>query len=317
MNCPQCQLPAEPDAAFCGNCGQALQLVAAMPTAEAAGDAVHTAGPSDKAPLPAYAVAAASPERQQLESKAMTGLIISVLAVPGALIPVLGASLAVAGLIMATTARGIHKTMRNLSLAFASVAVALSVGVYVWSLQQAADTSRQAQAGQGQANGGADGQLQADNEAAKEAEMVEEQVFETPCYSLAMAGLDFSESSRDSCKLWMRNAVNLADASNAYSVDAVMQQQVTAENLAATGRQLADTYIKSSMPGFTVTSQSTGSFAESQAYLISGSNTSNVTMQMALVLRPVTHGENLFVIVHATSKGKANVANLEADWKWK
>ncbi len=307
MFCPQCSEAVEPGAAFCGNCGQALDLPMPLPPAPFGPPSAVEADPAAVS-LPAYAVA--DPARQRGETRAMVGLIIAVLAIPAAAVPLLGWVLAIAGLILATTTRRMlqRKLMPNLAIAFSSLGLVLSAGVYVYVTQVQTKTKPAevltAQSG-------------TDSESLATSRPVSALV-ETPCYSVSVVGLDMADNAKGSCNVKLYDAVTLGESNRALVVDAVKQGEITSANFVETSKALVDTYLAASLPGFAMVTQQTTVFAGSKAYIIEAKNTATTTsMQLAIVLHTSTNGENLFVIAYARNGAPANLADVAQAWEWK
>ena len=294
MECSRCGEAVDAGAAYCGNCGVALtptQPVAVVPFAPTS------------VSLPAYAVA--SPSQHKAESKSMIALILSILAVPGSIVPILGWLLAIAGIVMASIARAKmpRKTMNNVAIGFGSLAILLSAGVFVYALQQSGRPNART------ALNRTDGQQATTRGTAG--------VIDTPCYSVDVAGLDNIENTSGSCKAQAFNADTMVASTNAFNVEGVLQESITEANLAEAGQVIANTYLHATMPDLVVVSQASGRFAGSPAYIIHGKSKGNVTIELALVLHKVPHGENVFVLAHAINDEQANLAPFEASWKWK
>jgi hypothetical protein len=292
MNCPQCGEAVEPGAAFCGNCGQALHTDAQ--TAETNAATPDPASPSNQT-VPSYAVADAKQSRSEV--KAMVGLIVAVLAVPGAIIPALGATLAVVALVLATTLRaGAKKLLRNVAIGFSSLAIVLSVAVYAFNLndlQQTADSTETANS----------------NRVAG--------VSDTPCYKVSLPQLPTVENANGSCNLQAGSADTLAASSEIFTIDTAKQDNATEAEVMAVAKEIVESTFKSSLPEYTITSQRQGNFADSPAYITDAKDAKGSTVQMAMIFRPVQHGENIFVLVHGLDNGQASVSVAEEGWEWK
>jgi hypothetical protein len=292
MECPRCGEVVDAGAAYCGNCGVALaqtQPISAVPSA------------TDPMPLPAYAVA--NPSQHKAESKSMVALILGILALPASIVPLLGWLLAITGIVMASIARAKmpRKTMNNVAIGFGSLAVLLSAGVFVFNVQQPKPSTA------GRAGDGSE--LATTRGVAG--------IIDTPCYSVDVPGMDNVEHASGSCKAQAFNADTLLTSTNAFNVEGVYQEAINEANLAEAGQVIANNYLRTAMPDLVVASQSSGRFAGSPAYIIRGKSKGNVTIELALVLHTVPHGENVFVLAHAINDAQASLAQFEAGWEWK
>lgn len=317
MKCPQCDEAVEPGAAFCGNCGRAL--TADTNSSDVAGSAPQPApidhAPSDETvvaaaptPLPAYAVV--DPAESKREPKAMVGLIISIIAIPAAVIPFLGVALAVMGIVVSARARSMTKrVMHHMSVGFAILALVLSVVAYMYNLQQYNS--------QAKSKDTVSAQQPADKGQAVAAQATIDKVIDTPCYSVVVPDLQNVDQVKDSCNTRLFNAETLAASDQVFTVDTVRQPSITAANFADVSKQLVENYVKNSLPDYTITAQRASTFAGSPSYVVSASNRSKVSVQMAVVLRAVEHGENIFVLVHGLSEGQADISMVEKTWQWK
>lgn len=313
MDCPRCGETVDTGAAYCGNCGAALTTVAiGVPTSpqtyESATQAVEASVVATPTPLPAYAIA--SPSQHKAESGSMIALVLGVLALPGSIVPLIGWILAAAAIIMATTARSKmpRKTLNNMAIGFGSLAVLLSGGVFAYNSQTLNEQQPEAQLSSSAAD-------PSDNMLAVLSG--DSSAITTPCYSVDAVGLGNVDSAANSCKAQAFNTDTLVASTNAFNIEGVVQENVNASNLAEVGQEIANTYLHTSMPDLTITSQNSGSFAGSPAYIIRGKSAGNVTIEMALVLHAVSHGENIFVLAHAINDAQADLSQFESSWVWK
>lgn len=336
MDCLRCGETVDAGAAYCGNCGAALtavaigvpapqepvaitpqlapseetpmaQVIAQAPLAAAAIPAATQIPAPVPAPLPAYALA--SPAQHKAESRSMVALVLSVLALPGSIIPIIGWALAAAAIVMATISRAkmARKTLNNMAIGFGSLAVLLSAGVYVYVLNNSQQPSPTA--------------LNSSTFSSSDDELLatsrDKATISTPCYSVNVAGMGNVDNVSSSCKAQAFNADTLSASTNAFNIEGIVQESVDAGNLAEVGQEIANTYLRTSMPDLTITSQNSGSFAGSPAYIIRGKSAGNVTIEMALVLHVVGHGENVFVLAHAINDAQASLSQFESSWAWK
>lgn len=306
MDCPRCSEALDPGASFCGNCGQAVTVGAAM--------AVAKPGVNDEMPSmaelvaqpPAYAVA--DPVTQKAGARAMLALILSVLALPAAILPVLGWPLAALSIAIARSAgkHTPHKRMSTVATSFAALAIVLAGAAFVFNITQY------------QKQKSAMGQPPlAVSEDQASSQATHSSLVDTPCYSLDAAGLPNIQHLASSCNAQAFNAATMDAATNAFNIEAVRQDKITEANLAEAGREVANSYLQTALPNLTVTSQGAATFAGSPAYIITGRNADNVWIEMALVLHKVAHGENVFVLAHAINDQQADLSQFETSWEWK
>lgn len=311
--CANCGQQIEPGAVFCGNCGQALQVALQPPTSPLLG--ITPLLEATVAPLPAYAVA--NPASQKGETKAMTGLVISILAVPAAIIPFLGMAMGITGLVLGTLSRiTIRKTVNNLAISFSCLAILASIAMFVYNIsnynsQQAAkldqtnlDTTNQSLA-------------VGNNTDTKAVGSGSRRAVDTVCYKASLEKLSIFNNVAGSCAFRTYDDESLAAATKLFTVDAANEADITEANFAGIAKDLIAKTFKSNLPTFTITDEKASTFANSPGYLVSGKDNGDGFIQMAIVLHPVAHGENIFVMVHAVNDMEANVGLLEKGWVWK
>jgi hypothetical protein len=322
MNCPRCSEDVEAGALYCGNCGfhmpaaESNQASVPLPPSSSVPlppssegqvplSVQPDAGQPPLPPIPSYAVV--NPVKQKAEGRTTLGLVLSVLSVPGAIIPFIGGALAVCGLVISTSSRGAlaKKSMSNLAVAFAALGLIASVGSYVYNINQYNDRQ----------TAGDNSITQMTKERGDDV-VSTTKVLDTPCYRTSVPAVANASSPGEGCSSQAYNAATLDASTNAYNLQAVTQANLTAENLATAGKEVAGSYLTSSLPGFSVTSQQSGTFAGSPAYYINAKNAQSVTVEMAIVVRKVAHGENVFVLVHAVN-GQADLSVIEQSWEWK
>ena len=304
MQCSRCGEAVEASAAYCGNCGVALMR-------EQQADSLPPAVPfqpptSIERAVPAYAVA--SPSQHVAETKAMISVVIAVLAVPGSVIPLLGWLLAAGAIVSGSILRPklARKTLGNVAISLGVMAVLLSGAVFAYNARQ---YQRQVQLADRQNSLSNSGRQNAGGTATSSG------LIKTPCYSLLTKDHPYVDASADSCKSRAYDGSSQATVSDVLSVEASSQAEISEANLATAGREIAGTYLKTSMPDVVISSQNTATFAGSPAYIISGKRSNGASIQMALVSRKVTHGENVFIITHI-SQGNADVLRFESNWAW-
>jgi hypothetical protein len=250
------------------------------------------------AAIPRYAVA--NPAQQKGETLGVFGLVASILAVPGAIIPFVGMALAITGLIMSTVARS-HgkKTVQVVAIVLASIGLLLSIASYIYNLNEYKKT-----------HGGAVGGTSA----------TETRSVTTPCYTTTVTQLTSYDNDGTTCNFRTYDA-STANASNElYGVVSSKAPDVNDANFETVAKQGAEQGIKDQLPNATVTAEGVTTFANSKAFTITAADmhgTSRGVAQMIIVLHPTAHGENLFVIVHGLKGGTPNATALGNSWNWK
>ena len=312
MNCPQCGQPADSGAVFCGNCGAALQPVSAAPPL-ASGYPQSVVGvsstafsplssPSAQVPpaagpvvVPAYAIGQA----HHTDTKLVAALVCGIVGIAaGIFIAVLGLILGIAGLILATTAKQSAKKLKIIAIILSCLAII--TGLAVWALVVAQQSK--------QPNGTATSTTTTHGVASTD----------TPCYSFSFVSSFTVDTISATCSLNAYNANSLATSNEIYKVLSSRAAQLTSSNFNAISKDALEKDIHTSLPGFTITSQGPGYFAGSPAYSVNATDpATNVAIQETTVLHSTAQGDNLFVLIHATSGKKTDLGELEADWQWK
>jgi hypothetical protein len=284
MTCPNCHQATEDGAAFCGNCGQPLQAIAA-----AAG-------------VPAYAVA--KPGQHNGETKALLALVFGIAGIAGALfLALIGLVLGTAGIIMGTMSRSSQKrSLSTAGLVFSSLAILASLAVWTYAVRH-------------------DPRFNQNGATAKPgvaAPAVVASDVSTPCYSAGFVNQFNVSNGADSCDMNAFNGSTLDSSTDAYKVYADTTQTVNSRDYASVFKPALEKDIKNNLPGFTINTEMIGNFAGSPAYIV---NTYDKAQGVAVVEAAVLHqagpGENVFVLVHAVSGQAADLTTLEAQWQWK
>jgi hypothetical protein len=344
MNCPKCGQPTDPGATFCGNCGQSLQPVAlitqpavfaqpqplppqttGMPVAVAPSPVVQNVSPIAQVMVnqpmtpppaigsfgnpaasavgasgmaPAYAVQAISTQGSG-ETRATIGLVLGIIGIPASLIPIAGMICGITGLVLGTTARARYKhTLSLLAIIFSSLAIVTALCLWVYGIEhyvKAHDKSGATSSGTSSASA---------NSSANRSLMP----ITTPCYNVTIdSGLNNYKPT--GCDF------DSASTSQEYTVEATANADVTAANLAQYGRQALLAGAKG-ING-TVTSQQSGQFAGSPAYIgyINGPN--NQKGELGVVLHQTVNQQNVFLVAHfVQSDQKVDFGSLETNWQW-
>lgn len=270
------------------------------------------AAPGGTAAVPSYAMAnPANPAEHKAHTRAIVGMVLGILSIPGAIVPFLGMVLAGVAALLSTTSRAkmVKKTTATLGVVFAAIGLVASIGAYAYNYQQLAkerngssvssssSSSDQSAAGTSAASG------------------VSKEV-DTPCYKATLPEMKSSDASATSCNFTASDGTTPSGGHYAISVEAVTNSSLNATNISAVGKQLADSYLKTAVPDFQVTSQQTGTFANSPAYVIHGTK-GTLSMEMSLVYHPTAHGENAFVVVGAKDSGEVDNTAFGKAWEWK
>lgn len=333
MNCPQCSQPLENGAIFCGNCGLALQAAPAPPPLPALSsqlpplpsplysappiNPIATALANPLSPLgynglpvgrlagsvmaiPSYALSQPQPASLKLVLALVCGIVGSI----GALfMAILGIALGVTGIILATTApRSARPKLKIAGLVMSILAIIAGLGVWVSVIAAGANlASSQSGDISGKSPNGVAGTT-------------------TPCYSFSFASTSKLnvENTSAMCSLNAYNASSLATSSEIYKVLSSTALTVGPANFASVSKAAIEQDIRQSLPSFVITSEHSGQFAGSPAYFVNASDSAtNVAFQETTVLHATARGDNLFVLIHATSGSKTDLSELEANWQWK
>ncbi len=313
MNCPNCHEVTEAGAAFCGNCGQPLELAAASTkTVSEIAKILHnqaeiknthhgrlmTAGAGGMtSSLPSYAFT--KPNQHFGEANALMSLLFGVAGVIGAVfMPVVGLSIAAAGIVLGTLSR--HSTKRKLStmgLIASSIAVLFSLGTWAYNIKNDPKLS---------------------HKAVSSSATVSKSTVSTPCYSVGFVDKLNVKNNSNSCDVIAFNGPSLDESTNAYKIYANQAQIVNAKEFINVAKQALEKDVKDSLPNFTIASEKVTMFAGSPAYAVYTINkTQGVTVVEQAVLHAAGNGQNIFVLVHATNDSNSDMSTLEAQWQWK
>ncbi len=308
MTCPNCHQATEDGAAFCGNCGQALQSPIAQvvndraPEPPAPPPGPLAAAGNGTAAIPSYALA--KPAQHAGETKALLAVIFGIAGIAGALfLALIGLVLGTAGLIMGTMSRtGPKRGLSTAGLVFSSLAILASLAVWTYAVRH---DPRFSQNGTPAKPG-----ISAPSVAASDVS--------TPCYSAGFVNQLNVSNGADSCDMSAFNGPTLSNSTNAYKVYADTSQTVNSQDYEGVFKSALEKDVQSNLPDFTIDSETAGSFAGSPAYIV---NTSDKAQGVAVVEAAVLHqagpGENIFILVHAVSGQSADLTTLEAQWQWK
>lgn len=307
MNCPNCNQLAEDDAAFCGNCGH--QLVPHAPKGRPVGShiasvlahqpdsgtrGVQTATPTG---TPHYAVA--SPLQHVGEAQAVLSVLLGVLGIAGAFFSALiGLVLGIAGLVFGTLARNsVHRRISTAGIIVSSLAIVVSLGVWSFVIHKQNNL--------------------ANAEPKKTVNAVAAADVSTPCYATGFIETLNVTKTADSCNMSAFNGHTLEASTKAYKVYASQIASVNNETFNAFAKEAVRNDIAATLPGFSIDSEQFTDFAGSPAYVVTASDRQGVKVTEAVVLRQTRAGANVFVLVHASSKGQTDLSTMEAQWQWK
>ncbi|MHB1865246.1 MAG: zinc-ribbon domain-containing protein [Candidatus Saccharimonadales bacterium] len=323
MNCPQCGQPIQPSATFCGNCGYALQAVG-QPTAApnvptqpanvqpnpqsyvasaynnptSPQPVVTNMGAPTVSPSGTMAMPVSNSAAHPGEVMGIVSLILGVLGVPGSIIPIVGLVLGVAGVIVGSISH--QKAKRKLSIIgiiISSLAILLSIGMFIYNLEhlhKPATTSTSSS--------------YSSSTSTSSTSSLSSVV--TPC---------FSTKVDSSLPVEQPTGCNYSSSSTTENVaiDGVTNTNINASNFNSEAKVIAQQSVSSN--NYTVLSQTNGTFAGSQAYIV----TFNAAQQnnsgiLAFVLHPTSHGENIFIVGKAvTGQSPPSFGSVESDWQWK
>lgn len=337
MNCPNCSQPVEAGAAFCGNCGQPLQAPAVPPQQAAAPPQPNLVGPVPGAGLPAaqnqaspiaqafasqpptvatppsplpggmaapmvgggvaavpaYSVPAAHPG----ETQAIIALLLSVMSLPGALLPIAGVVLGISGVVTGSLGLRVRKGLSMAALIVGTVGVIASLGMWVWAAQH--DSSSRGAGG-----------------VHHSAVLVP---VDTPCYSFRIASDMKVVPGSGACDTELYDGSSVDESSDAYNVIGDKIPNLTQDDFITASARAIDQVMKSDLPDATVVSKdASATFAGSPAYVVTATvHSKNVSMVMAAVMQETAHGENYFVLSHAIKGSSVDLSALENAWHWK
>lgn len=289
MNCKNCKLPTEDNAAFCGNCGQHI------------GRAKTPAQLALARTVPNYSIA--TPAQRSGETKALLSLLLGISGLIGALFMALfGLSLGIAGIVMGTMSRrSAKRSLSTVGMIISGLAVLLGLAVWTSAIK---DNSKLTNP-----------MSRADPSTLPVTTVSE---LTTPCYSLGFIDSLNVSSSSDSCNISAFNGETLASSSNAYKIYTNRSQITDVNSFMATAKTAIENDVQNNLPGATIVSQKVSTFAGSPAYVVNTvDKTSGIALVEAAVFHEVSNGDNIFILVHANQGETADLAILESQWQWK
>jgi hypothetical protein len=301
MNCPHCGQPVEAGAAFCGNCGQALQATpqpapgpasispnsnqslagpAATVPAATTGGIVASASPTPSAASPAVPV-------NRGEMRALIGLIIGVLSIPGALIPIVGCALGIASVVLATMSMQVKRKIAILSLVFGGLGIVLSIILFVY-----VSTLSQTLVGGSQ------------------------QTVDTPCFSVKVNDKLHISNTAGSCSLEAYNGTSMQTSTLGLVTAAYDKPSITSSNFETSLHEFST--LLGSSGELRIDSDHAGTFADSPAHYYEATSSNGAKGEIAMVYHETpSTAQNIFLIECFVKDGNPKLAPLEKVFSWK
>lgn len=287
MECPNCQETIESNAAYCGNCGQAL------------GNKLGVI--SVQATAPGYEVALS--KRHGGEMQALASLLCGAIGLAGTLfIPLAGLALGISGIVLGTLSRNYAKKTTHIIGLVLSI-LALLAGLAAWTYAIRSDPRV--------------------NPSVTRAEPSEQDVkvsdsLTTPCYSIGLVDELNISNQTNSCDMKAFNGSTLAGSTNAYKIYASKADVNSANDFTNLAKTAINKDIAQSVPSFRVTNEQVTSFAGSPAYSVTATSPDNkVSLIEAAVFHKTSDGNNVFILVHANSGPDVDLQLMESRWQWK
>jgi hypothetical protein len=310
MNCPNCSQLIEDSAAFCGNCGQAIDVHA--PEGKVTGSHIAEvlahqpdSGTRGMHPemaiagyVPSYAIAA--PVQHVGETKAVLSLLLGIVGILGALfVALVGLSLGVAGLALGTMSRNTaHRRISTLGIIFSTIAIIASLGVWAYAIHRQSDLANKTPVKTVNAVAAAD--------------------LVTPCYAAGFIDTLNVTHAKNSCDMNAFNGRSLEASTKAYKVYSSQIAGMNPNIFNDFAKKAIEKDIAVNLSNFNIESELITQFAGSPAYIVKTVDKSTgVAVTEAMVLHQVQAGANIFVLVQASSKGSADMSTLEAQWQWR
>jgi hypothetical protein len=291
MECPNCQQTVDPGAAFCGACGFKLDASEApqqaIPEVTAEPESNQT-GPIAPAGYPVYV----HPDHS---GKAITSLVLGVLAIPGCLIPIVGLTFGVVAFIFGTLSyRSVRRKLAIIGMVLAVVAILGSLFLWVRNSQELV---RQHNSGETVGATSNDSQLRA---------------MKTPCYNTKLPGdMTITQSSGSCTFLATRN-----HGTEQEEVKVIQVPSLSMANL-QTAAQADAKNVVGAVPGGSITKQGSATFAGSQAYEIEIASTDGSAGTISYIYDSTAQGNLVIVLRTQAYKGASHdLGDIESNWAW-
>jgi uncharacterized membrane protein len=285
MQCPQCQQPANADAAFCGNCGAPLTVGSAEVAGQQGGVAIA---------VPAEAVNPA--KIIDHSGKAIAACVIGLLGLLAWLVPIAGLVFGLLAMIFGTIA--FHSRRR----VFARTGIALSIlvlgaSLFMW-VHSAQQLSKADPSTTQTTNTAADGSLQ---------------VVVTPCYSTRLPRNMSLVGNNGSCTFTGTDPAT----GEQQSVKVLNVPGLSQATLPDVARGDAANITKS-IAGGKLSDERAAQFAGSTAYQVSIQDNNDSGGMVDYIYNPTTQG-NLVIVTHSQvhlSGDNFDLSLIESNWKW-
>src|SRR3990167_9411509 len=131
MNCSKCGQPVESGVAFCGNCGNPMAQAATAST-QSATNSTQAPQASNMSPAAVAPAAGATQVIPKTNVKAIVSLVLGILSVPSGLVPILGVTLGITGLVFGILSRKTNKGGMGLAgIILSSIGIAGSIIFFI------------------------------------------------------------------------------------------------------------------------------------------------------------------------------------------
>jgi hypothetical protein len=230
----------------------------------------------------------------------MLSVLLGLMGIAGAVfMALLGLAFGLAGLVVGTLSHHVsRRKMSAVGIGLSSLAIVVGLGVWTYAVNKEAHSHHK---------------LTDANSATSVSANIS-----TPCYSLGLFDQLNVKSSPDSCDIVAFNGPTINASTNAYKVYAHKSNIATAAEFVDQAKQAIEKDVQVSLPAFKIDNEGVATFAASPAYEVTVSDKArNISIVEAAVLHKVTTGENVFILVHATSGQKADLQIMESQWQWK